>query len=252
MLHQLVALDKAYSDGATKINLAWLAQNMEAGRLGVDTSTTEELTRFTKITANEDDTTGPNSTLFRFMQADAGGETTTNLANKVKSVLANKDAADTFRPFGAVRTELETPDGHFVDARAILTAPAPLTVRDLDASGNLVTRDITIPAGTPVAIETKAYATDTWTGPRIVVTQEEVGNGYRFVDPGGSGQGESLVAVTPDILDDEPAIVALLQAIRSQPGIYGDRSAVFLLPRKSMGTGSYNDVARGLIRSLLR
>ena len=154
---------------------------------------------------------------------------------------------------GPCSTEIETLTGKFVDTRVILTQNLPLTVHDLDAAGNLVTRQITIPAGSPVAFETKALAFNSWDPGAYATAQREVFNGFEFVDPGRTRLGESLVAATADILDDEAKLVALLQTIKTQDvPEYANRSVVLILSRRSLGTGSYNDIARGLIRNLAR
>jgi len=251
-----LALEKSYSNGVARVDLAWLMKNTELGHLGPDTDLLEGLVRFTKTNKRDDDVTGVNSTIFNDLQGDAIGlragtqtDPSLNNVNRVKGVMANGDLAARFRPLGRVTTDLRSADGHFLDTDVRLSGGTSFEVLDL-AGGAVVTRTRSVPDGAEIVFECKALATDSWDAGSITGTGAQVLNGFVHVDPTAVGRGESLLAVTPDILATPEKLVALLGEIKGLEG-YRDRAAIILLPKRAVGAGSYANDAYGLIRRLV-
>jgi hypothetical protein len=79
------------------------------------------------------------------------------------------------------------------------------------------------------------------------VTDETL-TGFNRVDPLQHGEGESWVAVTPDITDGQ--LRELLQAVKDLPGGWAGRARVLVLDRPAVGSESYERLARALIGGL--
>jgi hypothetical protein len=261
VVRQLVALDKGYAAsgnfaGMTRVNLDWLARNMEAGRFGADTDVAEGLSRFTRINVDEDDAVGPNSTLFRLAELwrTTGTDPDVRLVSKVKSVLANKDIVDRLRLFGGdLTTDFALPpdiDGfaHFLDVRFLPSVDVLLPAHVL-SNGRAVPAQVMLKAGELAAVETKAFRATSWdSGTNMNRAVDEVLRGFRHVDPDEASVGASLIAVTPDLLQDQDRLLRVLMSL-NESGVdaYDGRCAIVLL---SKDEAAFRADAFGLLRSL--
>ncbi len=261
VVRHLLALDKNYAAegttfaGLNRVDLDWLARNMEREN-GLTVNEIEIVNSFTRVTALKDEidevdmVTGPNSRLFRALQAYSqnGGSIPWPLTAKTKGSLGNMKVAWQVRPHGRtdtdVLTQLPDPDtGYLKWIDAILTVDQPMTFQVWGLqNGQAVLETVTLLPGQQVPFEVKAFALSTWTQTRINNTLSEVRAGLRQVDIAAAGTQPSILAVTNDLAQDPNRLATVLQAINNGlPLQYQGRAKIWVLDKSASQLGQEAD-----------
>jgi hypothetical protein len=263
VIKQLVQLDKSYGRidtafaGQTRVDLDWLARNLEANTLAgqtarSDTAIVEEITRTTRITGPYDEVDANflgDLSLWRRLQGADRQDPDQRLVYIIKGALANMEVGDAARAGGAsgVLSE-EAFLGSHIDLSGNGPTAIPFRVAGIQDGQVTITIGFTISGR--FAIESKCYQTSSWVSHGFDQVTEQVRRGRSLVDPVGNGSGSSFVAATPDILSNSDLLRSLLLAINEDLPIGALPSRVILLDRASVGISSYEAFARALIGAL--